>query len=749
MQFKISSLVSFFMAICTSATISQAAMPVLQELFNNGAPPSGWSQSKLSTSGSETWSDSSGNAVAYLNSDTTKALITPALDLSNTYDPVLSILMRLSCPVSGDKIALNIYYQSDAGGDWTLLETLTPSVTSTSKQLVQHQVMLYSTYRLAFEALSTVNGCTVNLDAVTVGSSSEATVTGVGFVGVDNSVFTDTVVQPTANSPIGDIHLSLPYSINPAYLKPIFAGLAATTTPNGTQDLTSPITYTMTSNNGYTTAQYKLTVNREQPSTSARLNSFSLCDSTGANCKDSVTITAPATSTDTGSVTVYLPEESYVSKMTVKTSISSYATLLNTPTTATYDFSNTGAGLVLKVTAQDGTTSNVYKVKISYVHVDTRVLEYWLCDPYKFGIPATSIWDPTSALDTGLIVLNLPYGTAVTSYKTCQVTVSTGVTYVVQGTQNTKGTGLHVLLTGKNGTTKRLYAVQANVRTKVGTDATVKSLTVCKTSSTNPCINGVLTTQATTTTNGQIDVTMSASTDLTTFTYTFGLTDPFAYVNADDKRQPSDWWSGITSRVFTITAENQTTALKYTVNIHFADLSTSSKLTSFSIFQGAEEIFGTIDSVAHTVAVNLTTKMNLANLLTSFSAPQGATATIKPQQYYDYTKPLAFSLTSADGSSTTQYTVTVSLPTPPSTARPTAVFAGVEIHMHAKQLTIEHANIEVQSISIYDVLGHVVKQAVHCNGTQTSLDLQDLRSGRYFVHAVTSHGAYTWNIMNH
>ncbi|MEN9355404.1 MAG: hypothetical protein RL318_2729 [Fibrobacterota bacterium] len=721
-----------FSAILCLGTVAKAA-PLLSESFDGGL--GGWvSKSTVEPTAQNGWSDSSGYAVALASNlapNFSKMLVSPKMDLSSTTNPALHIIHRESC--SSSLVELNVYYSDDGGNYWSPLQSL--GVSGTETMDIVNLSNSASNYRLGFELRNTASGpCQASIDEVTVGPAAEVKVTGVRFSGISHERVTlETVVQPVGSTH-GTVSLTIPYGTSRSFLTPLFTGLVGDVTPSGYQDLSTMKSFTVQSYDKTTSKIYDLVVNWTAPSTAASLTHMKLCE--GTSCSDSVKVDSGANATDTGTITAWFPEGSSVKKLTSTIFASTNATSATFPASGPFDLSEGGNGLVVTVTAQDGTTKRHYKVVPSFTPVDARVKAFWLCDPSKFGIPARSIWDPATSKDTGRIVVDLPSGLAATQYSVCQVDVSDDATRTLVGTLSTKGTGLFVRVT--KGLATRTYAVTANVRKTAGTDATVFGLELLPFGmhAKKPGLVGVLKKAATATSNGQIEITMkpgSSLSSLTNYTWFFGLSDPFAYVNADDGNATNLWGNG-TSRVYTITAENLVTALKYTVSIKYEDQSKSATLKDFAIWLGSDLNFGVVDTVARTVKVDLPLEANLKSLYCTFTAPQGATASIPTENYQDFSVPFKFSITSPDSSTTNEYTVTVNAaPTGVRASRPAS--STLQANLADGILSVRHPAMGITKLSVFNVLGHCVASTDKIHGSQSTIDLRKQPDGIYFLRA--------------
>lgn len=723
-----------------AAGSSVQAAPLLAQTFGNGL--GSWSQTAIYSGATDAWTDSSDFAVVTVSNvapNVTKTLVTPSLNLSNTTNPTLFIMHRESC--SSANVELNVYYQEDNSGTWTALQSLDASTTEKLDRVFLNNGS--SVYKLGFEARNVSSSpCMISIDEIAVGSANEVLVTGVHFSGISHDlVSNESVVQPVGATN-GSISLTVPYGQSRAALTPLFVGLVGDVTPSGSQDLSSVKSFTVQSYDKTASKTYDLVVNWTAPSTAADLTGLKLCQN--SVCNDSIRITAPAGNVDTGVVQVYFQESFPVAQLTSTLTVSSKATASTFPASGPFDLSESGTGLVVTVTAQDGATKHYYRIEPVFVPVVLQLADIWLCDPDNYGVPSRSIWDPATAADTGRVEVDLPVGIAANKYRLCEVDVETGVVYTTAGSISAQGNGLTVKIT--KGYVSRVYAVNANVRKTADAQITVNGLDIIppKAKKYSPNLAGVVKTQASASAIGSIEVVLdpgSSVDDFSAYNWYFGLSDPFAYIEADDGNAAS-YWGGTTSRVFTTTTENLKSSFRYRVNIKYEDRKSSAQLVDFVIWLGQLEVYGTIDTAAGTVVVDLPLEANLARLKCAFATPQNATASIGSMMYYDFTTPLTFEVISADQSTTKEYTVTVNpmVPAPPvhrlqsGSALSNAMHASLDNGM----LTVQHDELAIDRLAVFDIHGQVVAQRPVEGGSRTEFDLRSQANGIYFLKAYGS-----------
>jgi hypothetical protein len=139
---------------------------LLQEGFENGSIPTGWTQSYVN--GTIDWDYQNGgysgnpasahtgsyNAIFHYDdySAYTTKLVTSAINLYGVYDAELSFWLAM-VDWAGDLDELHVYYKTSSGGSWNLLQSYTTEVADWT-QMTLTLPNVSSTYYIAFEGVA-------------------------------------------------------------------------------------------------------------------------------------------------------------------------------------------------------------------------------------------------------------------------------------------------------------------------------------------------------------------------------------------------------------------------------------------------------------------------------------------------------------------------------------------------------------------------------------------------------------------
>ena len=190
-----------------------STFPWSEDFESNGTQPGCWSQEQVNNSGLS-WLFTAGNGAtnpaaahggsynACLKDKTTAAnktrLLTPFLDLSQTFNPQLSFWHTQ--PVWGsDQDELLVYYRNTPNGTWTLLASYTSSVATWTQETISLPGAS-SNYSIAFEGNARF-GYGICLDDIVVGSNCTSPVpVSVSITPAMNPVYQGTAVTVTATA---------------------------------------------------------------------------------------------------------------------------------------------------------------------------------------------------------------------------------------------------------------------------------------------------------------------------------------------------------------------------------------------------------------------------------------------------------------------------------------------------------------------------------------------------------------------
>ncbi len=250
----------------------------------------------------------------------------------------------------------------------------------------------------------------------------------------------------------------------------------------------------------------------------------------------------------------------------------------------------------------------------------------------------------------------LPYGT--TTVPTVTYTLSDPKASAVQTDAGALPGATTVQVTAEDGSTQT-YTINFTVAAP-NTEANILTFTVAGVNATIDAVNHTITATVPYTTNITsliANFTLSAGASAKV-----GTTPQVSGTTANDFTNPV---------VYTVTAEDGTTTMDWTVTItKAAEPSHEANITAYSI----DGVNGTIDAVAHTVAVTLPYGTNVTALVATFTLSTNATAKVGGVDQVsgttanNFTNPVVYTVTAEDGTTTLDWTVTVTV-TPPSTAK--------------------------------------------------------------------------------
>jgi len=258
--------------------------------------------------------------------------------------------------------------------------------------------------------------------------------------------------------------------------------------------------------------------------------------------------------------------------------------------------------------------------------------------------------------DTLTYDIVLPYGT--TTVPTVTYTLSDAKASAVKTDAASLPGSTTVQVTAEDGSTQT-YTINFTVAAP-NTEANILTFTVAGVDATIDAVNHTITAN------------VPYSTDITnlvaTFTLSAGATAKVGGVVQESGVTANDFTNPV---VYTVTAEDGTTTLDWTVTItKAAEPSHEANITAYSI----DGVNGTIDAVAHTVAVTLPYGTNVTALVATFTLSTNATAKVGVVDQVsgttanDFTSPVVYTVTAEDGTTTQDWTVTVTV-TPASTAK--------------------------------------------------------------------------------
>ena len=340
-----------------------------------------------------------------------------------------------------------------------------------------------------------------------------------------------------------------------------------------------------------------------------------------------------------------------VTELTPTIILSSGATISPTSGTA-QDFTNP---VIYSVTAQDGTTAQDWTVTVT-VATNTANDITAFSFPQQFDIITPDIFKHT-------IDITVDFGTSLNSL-VADFTLSNGATATISGTNQVSGTSANdfsspvtYLITAGDGTTTQPWIVNVTVALNNTTNIEQYSL---------PNQIGFTTYN---TSELTVNLVVPDQTNLTNLIATFVLSEGASATVGGTMQS-----SGVTANDFTntveylLTAQDGTSQEIWTVNVSKeTSLSNATDITAFSL---AEQT-GSASIGSGTIDIEVAYGTVLTALVPTFSLSSGATARVSATTQVsgitanDFSSQVTYIVTAQDGTTTENWTVTVTVATAP------------------------------------------------------------------------------------
>lgn len=383
-------------------------------------------------------------------------------------------------------------------------------------------------------------------------------------------------------------------------------------------DFTSPVTYTVTAEDGIEEQVWTVTVTEGLASSETDITAFTIPE-----------LASPA-SINNASHTVVgtVPYGTDVRALVPTIDVSLGATISPASDLA-MDFSST---VSYTVTAQDGTTVHIWTV-------DIQILPNTATDITSFDIPelvSAATIDP--ALHT--VVGTVPYGTDIRALVP-DIEVSAGASInPLSGTSTDFSSPVSYTVTAEDGTTSMDWMISILVAPNTETDITGFSLPEQTAASTIDLLAHT------------VSIEVSALTDL-------GFLTPIISVSPGASIDPL---SGVsrdftTGAIYTVTAEDGITEQIWTVNVTLAPANTETGITSFSIPQLLSP--AVIDNTLHTVEGTVAYGVDLSARVPTIAVSRGASIDPGSGVLTDLSSPVSYTVTAEDGVTTQDWVVTI------------------------------------------------------------------------------------------
>ncbi len=454
---------------------------------------------------------------------------------------------------------------------------------------------------------------------------SDLKVDGVTVTGFNPATLTYDVELPYGTTTVPTVT----YTLNDAKATAIKTD--ATALPGST-------TVAVTAEDGVTSQTYTINFTIAAPNTEANILTYTVAgvNATIDNVNHTITATVPYTTNITNLVATFTLSDGATAKVGAVDQVSG-VTANNFTNPVTYT-----------VTAQNGTTTQDWVVTI------TKAAE----PSHEANITAYSINGVNGVINSGdhTISVTLPYGTNVTNL-VATFTLSTNATAKVGGVDQVSGT------TPNDFTNPVIYTVTAEDGTS--TQDWVVTVTVTPASNAKDITSFTISGQVSSTIDavaGTVAVVMPYGTNVTALTPTIEVSQYATIDPASGVAQ--DFTNPVT---YTVTAQDNSTKA-WTVTVTVAK-NTETNILTYSI----NAVDGTIDNVNHTVAITLPYGTDVTNLVATFTLSGGASAKVGGVDQVsgvtvnNFTNPVVYTVTADDGTTTQDWTVTVTVAQPPLT----------------------------------------------------------------------------------
>ncbi len=307
--------------------------------------------------------------------------------------------------------------------------------------------------------------------------------------------------------------------------------------------------------------------------------------------------------------------------------------------------------LVYTITAQDTKTSANWTVSVSAaLNTQTNISSFSV--PGQTG---NAVINSTART----IAITMPSGTSLTSL-VATFALSTGATAKVGSAAQTSGT------TANNFTNPLVYTITAqDGKTTANWTVTVSAALNTQTNISSFSIPGQTGNAVINSTARTITINMPSGTPVTNLVATFGMsTGATAKVGAVAQTSGTSANNFTNSLVYTITAQDGKTTANWTVTV----VVTPNSPPGLSLFTlPGQSGSSAINSTAHTVSINMPYGTSIINLAATFVMTNGATAKVgtinqtSGTSVNNFTSPVVYTLTSQDGKSSVNWTVTVTI----------------------------------------------------------------------------------------
>jgi len=372
------------------------------------------------------------------------------------------------------------------------------------------------------------------------GNSDAKEITSFAFTASDNEAL-EADIQGTINEDTNSIAVTVPYGTNSTALSPVVeVSQGATYDPEGAQDFTEPVTYTITAQNG-TTVTYEVTVT-VAPNSENEIVNFLFSKEDNEHLSQDI---YASINEEENTITAVVQFGTDITSLTPTLEVSPEATV---EPEGVQDFTEP---VTYTVTAQDGTSAEYTVTVLVAENDDVQILSFqFLANANDALVQNVSTVINT---DDHTITATVPYGTNITALVPA-ITTSTGASHTPEGAQD--------------------------------------------------------------------------------------FTEPVTY---------------------TVTAADEETSQAYTVTVIVGE-NNEAEILGFQFVVQTQIINAVINTDDHTITATVPYGTNITALVSAITTSPGATYT--PEGEQDFSSPVMYTITAADGETTQTYTVTVTTEEP-------------------------------------------------------------------------------------
>src|SRR5690606_11728518 len=279
-------------------------------------------------------------------------------------------------------------------------------------------------YLIAFTALlMTTISCNKDDDGgASSGNSDAKEITSFAFTASDNEAL-EADIQGTINEDTNSIAVTVPYGTNSTALSPVVeVSQGATYDPEGAQDFTEPVTYTITAQNG-TTVTYEVTVT-VAPNSENEIVNFLFSKEDNEHLSQDI---YASINEEENTITAVVQFGTDITSLTPTLEVSPEATV---EPEGVQDFTEP---VTYTVTAQDGTSAEYTVTVLVAENDDVQILSFqFLANANDALVQNVSTVINT---DDHTITATVPYGTNITALVPA-ITTSTGASHTPEGAQD-------------------------------------------------------------------------------------------------------------------------------------------------------------------------------------------------------------------------------------------------------------------------------------------------------------------------